>query len=196
MFLVDPAPLTRQDLANIVTSRAMQVLLISVISMLTAQILKVIFYSIKDKRPRFELFISTGGFPSSHTAFCIALDISLGMIQWYTENKLDWSFTVAVVFSAIVIHDATGVRLEASKHAKILNRIAENLTEEEKKELGYGKKGHLKEMLGHRTREVLGGAVVGTIIGMIGALLVIRTQANPVATPEATANIINMLLRR
>ena len=131
MFLVDPAPLTRQDLANIVTSRAMQVLLISVISMLTAQILKVIFYSIKDKRPRFELFISTGGFPSSHTAFCIALDISLGMIQWYTENKLDWSFTVAVVFSAIVIHDATGVRLEASKHAKILNRIAENLTEEE-----------------------------------------------------------------
>ena len=194
MFLVEPSLPTRQDISNIITSRAMQVLIISVISMLTAQILKVIFYSIKDKRPRFELFISTGGFPSSHTAFCIALDISLGMIQWYTENKLDWSFTVAVVFSAIVIHDATGVRLEASKHARILNRIAENLTEEEKKELGYGKKGHLKEMLGHRTREVLGGVAVGTIIGVIGAIIVMRTQSSAIDVKE-TVNLINMLIR-
>lgn len=194
MFLVEPSLPTRQDISNIITSRAMQVLIISVISMLTAQILKVIFYSIKDKRPRFELFISTGGFPSSHTAFCIALDISLGMIQWYTENKLDWSFTVAVVFSAIVIHDATGVRLEASKHARILNRIAENLTEEEKKELGYGKKGHLKEMLGHRTREVLGGVAVGTIIGVIGAIIVMRTQPSAIDVKE-TVNLINMLIR-
>ena len=194
MFLVEPSLPTRQDISNIITSRAMQVLIISVISMLTAQILKVIFYSIKDKRPRFELFISTGGFPSSHTAFCIALDISLGMIQWYTENKLDWSFTVAVVFSAIVIHDATGVRLEASKHARILNRIAENLTEEEKKELGYGKKGHLKEMLGHRTREVLGGVAVGTIIGVIGAIIVMRTQSSAIDV-EKTANLINMFIR-
>ena len=185
---------SREQLAKMITSRAMQVLIISLISMLTCQLLKFIIYSIKDRTFRWELLMSTGGFPSSHTSFCIALDISLGMIQWYTEGKLDWSFTVAVVFSMIVIHDATGVRLEASKHARILNRLAENLTEEEKKELGYGKKGKLKEMLGHKIREVMGGIVVGTIIGVIGAVIIITTQSNEIEPAKEAALCFNSLI--
>ena len=189
IFLAEVTPITREQLSALITSRAMQVLIISLISMLACQVLKFIFYSIKDKSFRWELLISTGGFPSSHTAFCIALDISLGMIQWYTEGRLDWSFTVAVVFSMIVIHDASGVRLEASKHARILNRLAENLTEEEREELGYGKKGKLKEMLGHKIREVMGGILVGTIIGIVGALIVISTQSNDI---NQTANAVEV----
>ena len=155
-------------LKNLITTRAMEILIISVTAMLLAQIIKFIIYSIRYKKPCWRLLWSTGGLPSSHTAFCIALCITLGMFQWRDIHSLDWSFAVAIVFSAITIHDAFGVRLEASKHAIILNNLAEDFTEEEKKELGFGKKGKLKEMLGHKITEVAGGAVVGVICGLVG----------------------------
>ncbi len=156
------------ELKKIVTTRAMQVLIISIISMLLAQLIKFVFYSIRYKKPCWRLLISTGGFPSSHTSFCIALCISLGMFQWREMESLDWSFAVAVVFSGITIHDAYGVRFEASKHAIILNNLTEDLTDEERKELGFGKKGKLKEMLGHKINEVLGGVIVGIAVGVAG----------------------------
>ena len=153
---------------NLITTRAMEILIISVMAMLLAQIIKFIIYSIRYKKPCWRLLWSTGGLPSSHTAFCIALCITLGMFQWRDMQSLDWSFAVAVVFSAITIHDAFGVRLEASKHAIILNNLVEDFTEDQKKELGFGKKGKLKEMLGHKITEVVGGAVVGVICGLAG----------------------------
>jgi acid phosphatase family membrane protein YuiD len=156
------------NIEKVITTRAMQVLIISVISMLLAQLIKFVVYSIRYKKPCWRLLASTGGFPSSHTSFCVALCISLGMLQWRQMNNLDWSFAVAVVFSAITIHDAYGVRFEASKHAIILNNLTEDLTDEERKELGFGKKGKLKEMLGHKVTEVLGGIVVGIVVGIVG----------------------------
>ena len=156
------------ELKKIVTTRAMQVLIISIMSMLLAQLIKFIVYSIRYKRPCWKLLVSTGGFPSSHTSFTVALCISLGMFQWREMQSLDWSFAVAVVFAAITIHDAYGVRFEASKHAIILNNLTEDLTSEERVELGFGKKGKLKEMLGHKVTEVLGGIVVGIAVGIAG----------------------------
>lgn len=160
---------------RLISAKAFQVLIISLSAMFMAQIIKFIIYSIRTKKSQWRMLISTGGMPSSHTAFVIALTISLGMIQFRTgSGTIDWSFTVAVVFSCIVIHDAMGVRLEASKHAKILNRLAEYMTEEEKQEIGYGKKGVLKEMLGHKGSEVIGGVIVGVIVGLIGFFIVMN----------------------
>ena len=56
----------------------------------------------------------------------------------------------------VTIHDAMGVRYEASKHAIILNKMVDNLSDEEKMDLGFGKNGKLKEMLGHSGTELLG----------------------------------------
>lgn len=167
--------LTSDDnISNLVTIRAIQILIISLISLLTAQMFKFVLYSIKENKFKWKLLYSTGGFPSSHSSFCVALVITLGMFQWHDLNgTLDWSFVVAVVFAIIVIHDAMGVRLEASKHAVILNRIASNLTDEEKESLGFGKNGKLKEMLGHKATEVLGGIILGVIIGLIGFFIAV-----------------------
>ena len=85
-----------ERLKVLVTTRAMEVLIISVISMLLAQAFKYIFYSIKYKKPVWRVLFSTGGFPSSHTAFCITLCITLGMFQWRDLHSLDWSFAVAL----------------------------------------------------------------------------------------------------
>lgn len=161
-----------EKLYSLITLRAMQILIISIFSMLLCQLLKFMISSIRMKKPQWRLLISTGGFPSSHSSLCVAMCITLGMFQWHDlDGKLDWSFAVAVIISVIVVHDAMGVRLEASKHAKILNNLAADMSEEEKKELGYGKKGKLKEMLGHKGLEVVGGVILGIIVGLIGFLI-------------------------
>ena len=161
------------QLRGLISSRTFQVIIISGLTMLICQLIKFIIYSVRMKKPQWFILASTGGFPSSHSAFCIALDVSLLTLQLQIDGKVDWSFAVAVVFSIIILHDAMGVRLEASKHARILNRFAEHLTDEEKQELGYGKKGKLKELLGHRSWEVFGGIIVGAIGGIAGSLICI-----------------------
>ncbi len=161
-----------EKIQNMITLRAMQILIICCTALGLCQILKFSILSIRRKKAEWGLLISTGGFPSSHSALCISLCISLGMFQWHDlEGKLDWSFAVAVVISVIIVHDAMGVRLEASKHAKILNNMAEDMSEEERKKLGYGKKGYLKEMLGHKGLEVFGGILLGALTGLIGFLI-------------------------
>jgi len=159
--------ITQEQDRYIQSIRTIQIIIISILAMFLAQFIKFIIYSIRLKRPNWRMLLSTGGFPSSHTAFCIALCISMGMLQ-YHDGGIKWSFAVAIVFSTIIIHDAMGVRLEASKHAKILNNLASNMSAEEKAELGYGKRGQLKEMLGHRGVEVLSGAIVGIVVGFAG----------------------------
>jgi acid phosphatase family membrane protein YuiD len=139
--------------------------------MVLCQTAKFVIYSVKFKKPVWYYLISTGGFPSSHSSLCVALCVSLGLFQYNDLGSLDWSFCVAVVFSMIVLHDAMGVRLEASKHAKILNNLTSEMTCQERIELGFGEKGSLKEMLGHRAIEVLGGFTLGVIIGVIGFLI-------------------------
>ena len=139
--------------------------------MFLCQFAKFVIYSIHFRKPMWYYLISTGGFPSSHSSFCVALCVSLGLFQFNDLGGLDWSFPVACVFSMIVLHDAMGVRLEASKHAKILNNLTSEMSYEERLELGFGEKGSLKEMLGHRAVEVLGGIMVGIIIGVLGFLI-------------------------
>lgn len=161
------------SVGDFLTSRTLTILGFSILSMLLCQFIKFSIYSIKERTLKWRLLFSTGGFPSSHSSFCITLCITLGMFQWHDLKYLDWSFAVAIVFSLIIIHDAMGVRLEASKHAKILNNFASDMSEEEKQEMGYGKKGQLKEMLGHEWLEVLGGIAIGIIVGLVGFLIVI-----------------------
>lgn len=153
---------------NLISARAMQATAISLIACFLAQFIKFVIFSIRDKTPKWRLLISTGGFPSSHCALVVCLCTTLGMFQYHDFESVDWSFAVALVFSFVIIHDSMGVRLEASKHAKILNNLAEGMSNEEKRELGYGKKGQLKEMLGHKGIEVLGGIALGFLVGFLG----------------------------
>ena len=71
-------------------------------------------------------------------------------------------FTLSLVMACIVMYDATGVRRAAGEHAKVLNQIlfsdGESMTPSQKA---------LKEFLGHTPLEVLAGAILGVILGLI-----------------------------
>ena len=157
--------------SKLINDRVIQTIIICIFSMFFCQILKFFIISIKRKEINWSILYSTGGFPSSHTGLCMSLLTSLFLFQMNDSGMLDWSFVVALVFSIIVIHDAMGVRLEASKHAKILNNLTSEMSFEEKQTIGFGKKGFLKEMLGHKSFEVAGGVFFGILIGVIGFIV-------------------------
>ncbi len=163
-----------EDFLKITQIRTIQIICICLFSMLICQILKFVIMSIKNKKIIWKFLYYTGGFPSSHTCLCMTLVTSLFLFQLHDINGIDWSFAVAVCFALVTIHDSMGIRLEASKHAVILNNFAKEMTEEERKTIGYGKKGFLKEFLGHKFFEVVGGFVLGIIIGISGYFILVN----------------------
>jgi acid phosphatase family membrane protein YuiD len=65
------------------------------------------------------------------------------------------------------MYDAIGVRYEAGKHAKILNQILN----EQSKENDVTPTKPLKELLGHKPLEVLGGLVYGTVVATLTSIV-------------------------
>ena len=125
-----------------------------------AQTLKFIIYWIKDKRPNFEWLFTTGGMPSSHSASVMCLSTMVGIRAGF-DSLL---FGVTLYFSLIIMYDAAGLRRAAGEQAKIINTLI--------KEFGEGKgiaNTKLKELLGHTPKEVITGALLGILIGVLFA---------------------------
>lgn len=122
------------------------------------QIFKVIWDLVKTKKFNFKRVLGAGGMPSAHSAVVIALTTMVGRSQGTTSPM----FGIALIFSLVVMYDATGVRREAGKQAHLLNEIINTpgLSQVQVKE-------KLVEALGHTPIQVFVGALVGFIIGMI-----------------------------
>ncbi len=124
-------------------------LLIAVGVQLACQVYKCIFYSIRDRKLSLSYFLSTGGMPSSHSAFVTALTASVGLWGGFATE----TFAVSFVFSAIVIYDSYRLRGAVEKHAKVLKKMAERIP-------GVDASG-VSEMVGHSPLEILVGIIVG-----------------------------------
>ena len=84
---------------------------------------------------------------------------------WFKNGVTDL-FILSLVFSIIVMYDASGVRLEAGRQAQILNQIVDYFT---KKNIPVviTRKEALKELLGHTPIEVFGGLILGILVAFI-----------------------------
>ena len=134
------------------------VLWIAVACWAAAQVLKLILYSLHSRRLEIERLFGAGGMPSSHTSTVCGLTVAVARI-YGLQSPL---FTLSLVMACIVMYDATGVRRAAGEHAKVLNQLlfseGELMTPSQKA---------LKEFLGHTPLEVLGGAILGVILGLV-----------------------------
>ena len=126
----------------------------AIISWAAAQAIKIVLTLITEKRFDASRIVGTGGMPSSHSSFTMALSFSVGKYQGF-DSPL---FAVALIFSFVTMYDAQGIRRAAGKHAEILNDLIQ-----EHKMPGFGE---LKELLGHTPLEVAVGAVLGILIGL------------------------------
>ena len=138
-------------------------LLCGVIAYFTAQILKVIIVLVREKRIDLSLMFASGGMPSSHSSTVTALCIAAGRLHGIGSP---W-FAVTFILASIVMYDAAGVRRETGEHAKILNKLLEDITSgdhERTEEV-------LKELIGHTPLQVFMGAILGIIIPFLVPVL-------------------------
>ena len=124
-----------------------------------AQFLKFLLYSFIEKKVNWRRLWGSGGMPSSHTSFTLALAMSVGL----TEGFQTTAFAIAFALMGIVVYDAMGVRYETGKQGAVINQILNELFVEGKPLTDE----RLKELVGHSPIEVLGGALVGIIIILI-----------------------------
>ncbi len=146
-------------------------------SWLAAQILKTIIYAVMYRTFRLERIWGAGGMPSSHSAFVCALAVSTCRVHGIASTEA----ALAMSFAFIVMYDACGVRREAGQHAREINRlrkivdklddeIVEKLDEEVDIESETGDAEadkELKEFLGHTPIQVICGALLGILIGLV-----------------------------
>jgi hypothetical protein len=133
------------------------VLFTALLGWLTAQVLKIVITW--DKKIDFKRIVASGGMPSSHAAFVMALAMGIG----FTEGFNSGSFAISFVVAFVVMYDAAGVRRSAGQQAAILNKIVDAFSKADYS--STNKK--LKELLGHTPIEVFGGAILGIIIAII-----------------------------
>ncbi|KAI3435567.1 hypothetical protein D9Q98_001632 [Chlorella vulgaris] len=129
-----------------------------------AQSAKVFTHYYTEQKWDFTRLVSSGGMPSSHTGLVMGLTTAIGVLEG-TNSPM---FAMALVFSLIVMYDASGVRLHAGKQASVLNMI---ITELPPDHPVSNSATVLKDTLGHTPLQVAVGAVVGVLTGYLVALL-------------------------
>lgn len=134
------------------------ILKITLFAWALAQVLKVIFVLLTQKKWDFTRLIGAGGMPSSHSALVTSLAVAIGKDIGFNSAEFALAFTTAL----IVMYDAAGVRRAAGKQAEVLNQIVDDFY--------HGaefNRERLKELLGHTPVEVLAGATLGITIGLL-----------------------------
>ena len=129
----------------------------------TAQSLKILIGVIRERRFDFRWLFLTGGMPSAHVAGVTALSIAVGRYAGFDSIL----FAACAVFALIVFFDAQGVRRITGLLAKTANRMIEDLYANRDWREEEARFERIKELSGHTLRQVIGGAVVGTIIALL-----------------------------
>ncbi|MEK4029563.1 MULTISPECIES: divergent PAP2 family protein [Bacillaceae] len=135
-----------------------------------AQALKIPLHYIKKKEWKPELFLATGGMPSSHSAGVSSLATYIAMKKG--ASSID--FALSVIFGVIVMYDAQGIRRQTGELTLKVNDLDELIDKIHKDDpVKYEEKvpDPLKEVLGHKPGEVLGGALLGVVLGAAGYYL-------------------------
>ena len=143
------------DILGILENR---VLWCAVAAWFVAQALKIPTYWLVEKKLDWSRFFGSGGMPSSHSAFVMALTIMVGAMEGFHSGE----FAISVVLSAIVMYDASGVRHETGVQGQVLNEIVRKVFVDGQPITDV----ELKELVGHTKVEVVGGFVVGVLTAL------------------------------
>lgn len=151
-----------------------QILNAGLLAWLTAQVIKLIYYFICHREIRLERLKGAGGMPSAHSATTCAMAITALLTCGFQSAE----FAIACILTVIVIYDSTGVRWEASLHARALNLLIDELDDEAEKNGESGEHRvlrrqlreqipELNESLGHRPIEACFGAALGILLALL-----------------------------
>ncbi len=131
-----------------------------------AQIIKIFTGMFRERKFSLSyLLFSTGGMPSSHSAVVCALTVASIMQNGWGSGLT----AMCIILSLVVMVDASGVRYETGKQAKILNKITKEIFSGDPELANVG----LKELVGHTPFQVLVGALFGILVAILLSLVMI-----------------------
>ena len=139
-------------------------LVTALLSNILAQVLKTVVYYYRTGKWDLHWVIASGGFPSSHSSTVTALSLSIGIQEGFDSAI----FAVTTIFSFIVMYDACHVRYYSGKNIELTQQLVKDLREMTGLHFDdpiYQEK--LKNVLGHKFVEVIGGFVVGLAVPLI-----------------------------
>ena len=139
-------------------------LVTALLSNILAQVLKTVVYYYRTGKWDFHWVIASGGFPSSHSSTVTALSLSIGIQEGFDSAI----FAVTTIFSFIVMYDACHVRYYSGKNIELTQQLVKDLPEMTGLHFDdpiYQEK--LKNVLGHKFVEVIGGFVGGLAVPLI-----------------------------
>lgn len=136
-----------------------KIIFASIISWAIAQHIKIVLDIIAIKKINWKLIFSSGGMPSSHSAFVSSLATMIGIDKGFDSDV----FAVSFVIAFIVMYDAAGVRRAAGYHAVMINKL--------NKHLNIMNESELKELLGHTPIQVIIGAIIGIFVAILSSKL-------------------------
>lgn len=139
-------------------------LVTALLSNILAQVLKTVVCYYRTGKWDFHWVLASGGFPSSHSSTVTALSLSIGIQEGFDSAI----FAVTTIFSFIVMYDACHVRYYSGKNIELTQQLVKDLREMTGLHFDdpiYQEK--LKNVLGHKFVEVIGGFVVGLAVPLI-----------------------------
>ena len=126
-----------------------------------AQLSKLIFELIKNRRFRPAVLLETGGMPSSHSALLTGTAAGIGLQFGFSNSE----FALATTVAFVVMYDASGIRRAAGFTAERVNKLPTKIWSSPPENL-------LKENLGHSRLEVLIGGLIGPAIALPGIVFI------------------------
>jgi acid phosphatase family membrane protein YuiD len=143
---------------------------IALFSIGLAQGLKIPIHFFKTGQWKPSLFFQTGGMPSSHSAGVASLTTFIALRRGIPTID----FALSLIYGLIVMYDAQGIRRQTGELTLKVNDMGQLIDKIHKDEtIQFEEKTpkQLKEMLGHKPEEVVGGALLGVLAGTIGHLI-------------------------
>ena len=128
------------------------------------QVPKVIYTCIRQKPDHFfEVLVSSGGMPSTHTASTMALVTRIAFAEQF-KGPL---FALAVVFACVTMYDAFNVRLACGRVTERMNSVIDKVYADSDPD----KPEKLKVVNGHTFAEVVVGFCIGVAVGTVYSLV-------------------------
>jgi acid phosphatase family membrane protein YuiD len=134
------------------------IFLIPLIAGLVCQIIKLVIYSVMEKRFMPGGLIKPDGMPNIHASVFAALSTVVGIKYGYSSLL----YSVAATYSIVILHDTMRVKREKQKQVDVLNRVISSLYEHGDHDVDM-----VKRVLQYRPLDVLGGVILGVTLSYL-----------------------------
>ena len=138
-----------------------KIIITAVIGWASAQVLKTITHLIVNHKFVWERLLGDGGMPSAHSATVCGM----AGATFFQCGPASPEFAIALILAIIVMHDASGVRLETGKQAVLLNKMMESFARLGDPSITAQER--LKEFVGHTKSQVCMGGLLGVLIAVL-----------------------------